>query len=129
MFKIMATHVAVDVADLQATMHYLGDVLGLTKLREVNRPNLRVVWYPGIELTQAKPESPPGGVRHFAWEVDDIRAAMRDMRAQGVTFESDEPRQVETAVVSTRQQVQYVFFTTPVGLRGELVQIDPPAGS
>ncbi len=126
MFKILATHVAVDVEDLQATMHYLDDVVGLKELREVNRPNVRVVWYPGLELAQAKPDSAPGIVKHVAWEVDDILAAIRDLKAQGVTFEGDEPRQIETAVVSTHQRVRYVFFTTPVGLRGELVQVDPP---
>jgi catechol 2,3-dioxygenase-like lactoylglutathione lyase family enzyme len=129
MFHILATHVSVDVADLEATMRYLDDVLGLSELREVNRPNVRVVWYPGLELAQAKPESPPGVVKHVAWEVDDILAAMQDLRAQGVTFEGDEPRQIETAVVSTHQRVRYVFFTTPVGLRGELVQVDLPPAS
>ena len=125
MFKIVATHVSMDVADLDGTQKYLEQTCGLEKLREVKRPGFRVVWYPGLELWQAGPEATPGIVKHVAWQVQDIDEAIRVLRGRGVEFETDGPKRIDVDVVDTRERVRYVFFTTPVGFQGELYEVKP----
>lgn len=125
MFTIVATHVAVDVADLDEAKRYL-EASGIQKLRQLTRPDGgQVVWYPGLELRQVEANVSPGVVKHVAWEVDDIGEAMRALRAQGVMFEADAPSQIDTALLDRADRVQYAFFTTPIGLRGEIVQVTP----
>lgn len=122
--NIVATHVALEVADLEATKRYL-EASGIQKLRELRRGDVQVVWYPGLELRQAKPDGTPGVVQHVAWEVDDIGAAMQELKAQGVTFESETHNVVDQSLLDRGDKVEYAFFTTPVGLRGEIVQVTP----
>lgn len=125
MFKILATHVALDVADLEQTKGYL-ETSGIAKLRELTRPDgLQVVWYPGLELRQVEPNAAPGIVKHVAWEVDDIHAAMQELKANGVTFDTEQPNEIDKALLDRGDRVQYAFFTTPIGLRGEIVQVTP----
>lgn len=126
MFKIVATHVSMDVSDLAATQEYLEQVCGFEKLRQVTRPEFRVVWYPGLELWQAKPEATPGVVKHVAWQVDDIDEAVRVLKDRGMTFETEEPQQIDVNVVDTGESVRYIFFTSPVGFQGELYQVSSP---
>ena len=127
MFEIIDSHVSVDVADLEETRRYLEESCGLTKFREVNRPGLTIAWYPGLELWQATGEAAPGIVKHVAWQVDDIDAAVADLKARGVTFDTDEIQQIDVNVVDTGEIVRYIFFTTPVGLQGELYEVRPPS--
>ena len=95
MFEIIDNHVSVDVADLEATRRYLEESCGLNKLREVNRPGLTIAWYPGLELWQATDDAAPGIVKHVAWQVDDINAAVVDLKAKGVTFDTEEIQQID----------------------------------
>jgi len=126
MFKIVATHVSMDVSDLTATQEYLEQVCGFEKLREVKRPDFRVVWYPGMELWQVGPDATPGVVKHVAWQVDDIDEAVRVLKERGMTFETEEPQQIDVNVVDTGESIRYIFFTPPVGIQGELYQVSPP---
>ncbi|MCL4488845.1 MAG: hypothetical protein M1570_12040 [Chloroflexi bacterium] len=125
MYQILATHVAVDVANLDEFKNYF-DQCGFRKLREVKRPGLTVSWYPGLELCQAAADAKPGVVKHVAWQVDDIDQAVRALRQAGVAVEGDEPSRIDVSVLDTAEVVRYIFFTTPVGLRGELYQVSPP---
>lgn len=126
--NIVATHVAVEVADLEATKKYL-EASGIQKLRELRRGDVQVVWYPGLELRQAKPDGTPGVVQHVAWEVDDIASAMSELKATGVVFDTEGPNLLEVTLLDRADKVQYAFFTTPVGLRGEIVQVTPESQS
>ncbi len=124
MFNILATHSAFDVADLEATKQYL-DARGIQKLRELTRPDgFKVVWYPGLELRQVELNATAGIVKHVAWEVDNIEAAMNDLKATGVVFDTETPNQIDVALLDRPDRVQYAFFTTPVGIRGEIVQVN-----
>lgn len=125
MFEIIDNHVSMDVVDLEETRRYLEDCCGLTKFREVNRPGLTIVWYPGLELRQVTDDAAAGTVKHVAWQVDDITAAVADLKAKGVTFETEEIQQIDVNVVDTGETVRYIFFTTPVGLQGELYEVRP----
>jgi len=127
MFKIVSTHISTDVANLDETREYLEDVLGLEKLREVNREDIgTIVWYPGLELQQADSNAETGLVKHVAWQVDDIQEAIRVLKKKGVTFETEEARQIDECYLDTKEIVHYIFFRTPVGLQGELYQVRPP---
>ena len=126
MFKVLDTHVSVDVANLDEARKYLEENCGLEKLRELNRPGVTVAWYPGLELSQAGPNVRPGIVKHVAWQVDDINQATQILKERGVIFESEEPKQIDVKLLDTREIIRFIFFTTPVGLRGELYQVGPP---
>jgi catechol 2,3-dioxygenase-like lactoylglutathione lyase family enzyme len=120
--RSISTHVAMDVADLEETTKYLEEILGLPKLREATVEGVgRMVFYPGLELTQAAPRTPAGVVKHVGWEVEDIQATMIELKRRGVTFEPDPPG--EAAFEADRLLVLWTNFTTPVGLAGELIQI------
>src|SRR5262245_42395184 len=106
MFTILATHVAVDVPDLEQAKQYL-EGCGIHKLRELNRPGVTVAWYPGLELRKVEPNATAGIVKHVAWEVDDIAAAMRELKAQGVTFDSEGPNQLDVALLDRPDRVQF----------------------
>ena len=127
MFTIIGTHVSMDVPDLEEAKEYLEETCEIKKLREVKKPDCTVTWYPGLELWQAGAESVAGSVKHVAWQVDDIREAMRSLKEKGVRFDADEPATVDARYLDTKEVVQYAFFSTPVGFRGELYQVDPPA--
>ncbi len=126
MFEIIDSHVSVDVADLEETRKYLEERCGLQKSREVKRPGVTVVWYPGLELWQVADDATPGVVKHVAWQVDDIDAAVQDLKENGVTFATEEIQQIDVDVVDTGEIVRYIFFTMPVGLQGELYEVSPP---
>jgi hypothetical protein len=122
-FNCISTHVSVDLTDLDGATRFLDETMGLEKLREVTVPGLgRIVFYPGLELMQAAPGTPAGVVKHVAWEVADIRAAMRELGQRGVVFETDEP--LEAPFEDTGEVVLYVNFTMPIGLAGELIQVN-----
>ena len=123
MLKILATHTYVTVPDLAAAGRYLEEVCGFKKVRQVTRPGVNVVWYPGLELWEGDPEENPGVGQHLAWQVEDIDETVRMLKKRGVTFETESPKQVDVNLVDTREIIRYIFFTTPVGLRGELVEI------
>jgi catechol 2,3-dioxygenase-like lactoylglutathione lyase family enzyme len=121
--QILSTHVALDVADLEATIRYLEEVLEIPRLRQVFVPGLgRIVWFPGLELMQATTERPVTQMKHVAWEVENIVEAMNTLKARGVTFESDAPQEALAPSPDTGERVRYCFFSTPVGLSGELTE-------
>jgi len=120
--KVLSTHVSMDVPDLEKTTRYLEDALGIAKQREVTVPGLgRIAFYPGLELMQASAGQQAGVVKHVAWEVEDIVAAMHELGEKGVVFETDRPQ--EAPFRETGEMVLYVNFTTPVGFAGELIQV------
>jgi catechol 2,3-dioxygenase-like lactoylglutathione lyase family enzyme len=126
--QIVSTHVALDVTDLDASCRYLEEVLGLTRVRQVVVPGLgRIVWYPGLELMQATPERPVTAMKHVAWEVANIAEAMRTLKARGVKFDSDAPLEGMAPSPDSGERVLYCFFTTPIGLSGELTETRKPS--
>lgn len=127
-FRILSTHVSTDVANLEQIKEYLEKTLGLERLRELNRPNQgSVVWYPGLELSQATSDARPGLLKHVAWQVDDIHEAIRVLRETGFMFETEEPREIDLKHLDTKEIVRFIFFETPLGFRGELYEVNPGA--
>ena len=64
-------------------------------------------------------QKPDGSIDHITMLVDDIDAAMADLRAKGVTFETDEP--VDLPMIFSG--VRYAFFRGPDGEHLEINQL------
>ena len=78
-------HVSICVADANAGLVFYRDVLGLTQLP---RPDLGPGhWLDagGQQVHLMESESSRSGGDHFAIRVDDLEAAVADIRASGVT--------------------------------------------
>lgn len=93
-------HIAIICTDYQQSKQFYTDVLGLTKVREVYRAerqsyklDLEVAGLYQIELFSfpeppARPSRPEAaGLRHLAFEVDDVEAAIEHVNAHGVAAE------------------------------------------
>jgi hypothetical protein len=83
----------------------------MAPLRQLRKPDLStVIWYPGLEIAQASQPNQPGQIAHLAWEVNDIQEAIRELKSNGVAFDTEEPRQIDCAYLDTKELVQFVFF-------------------
>lgn len=98
-------HVAVAVDDMHAVKRALEDVLGLTMEYEEELDAAKIAMYPVggtyLELVQAtSPDSGTArwvaqhgrGFHHICLEVEDIEAALRELRAKNVALLDERPR-------------------------------------
>lgn len=100
-------HLGIAVKDLDAQIAIYRDQLGMAfeGTEEVPSQLVKVAFFTVGEsrvelLMPTSPESPIAkhiekrgeGLHHVAYEVDDIRAAMADCKARGLTLLSEEPR-------------------------------------
>jgi methylmalonyl-CoA/ethylmalonyl-CoA epimerase len=103
---IKINHVAIAVKDLDSSLFFWRDVLGLhlDHVEEVPSQKANVAFFPvgdsEIELVQpTDPESGVGkflesrgpGIHHLCFEVDDIDASLAVMREKGVHLINQEP--------------------------------------
>ena len=100
-------HIAIVVQDLDAALGVYHDVLGLPleRVEEVPAEKVKVAFLPvgdgQLELLEPTgPDSPIAkhierrgpGLHHVCLRVDDIEAAMADLKAQGFRLLSEEPQ-------------------------------------
>ncbi len=100
-------HLGVAVKDLEAALRFYADVLGLESSGEEEVPSQKVktaflpVGDTTIELLQSTdPDGPIAkaiekrgeGIHHIAYEVEDIEAALADLKAKGVRLIDETPR-------------------------------------
>ncbi len=123
-------HTMVRVTDLQASLHFYCDALGLTELSRKEYPQGRFTLVflaaPGDESAQVEltynwdPESYSGGRNfgHLAYAVDDIYAACERLQHHGVTINRP-PRDGRMAFVRSPDQISIELLQ-----RGEAL---PPA--
>jgi lactoylglutathione lyase len=109
-------HTMVRVTDLDASLRFYRDALGLVELRRKDYPQGRYTLVflaaPGddsaqVELTfNWEPESYAGGRNfgHLAYEVDDIYATCQRLKEQGVTINRP-PRDGHMAFVRSPDQI------------------------
>jgi lactoylglutathione lyase len=109
-------HTMVRVTDLEASLRFYCDALGLVELRRNDhtqgRYTLVFLAAPGDESAQVEltfnwdPESYTGGRNfgHLAYAVDDIYAACQRLRDQGVTINRP-PRDGRMAFVRSPDQI------------------------
>jgi methylmalonyl-CoA/ethylmalonyl-CoA epimerase len=109
MFKVKTIdHVAIAVSDLAPTAAALGQLLGLSpeKPENVANQNTEVQFLdteqPGAAVELICPSGNAGlerflarrgpGLHHVCFEVDDLQAALSDLKARGVALIDESPR-------------------------------------
>jgi methylmalonyl-CoA epimerase len=132
--KAILDHVGIAVADLPEALRFYRDALGLEveAPEEVTSQRVRAHFVPtgqaSLELLEATaPESAIArfiakrgpGLHHITLRVDDIRAALDQLRSRGVRLVDDEPRPgAEGALVA---------FIHPSSAQGVLVELKQSA--
>jgi glyoxylase I family protein len=120
-------HIAIICSDYQKSKHFYTQILGLKVVQEVYRAernsyklDLEVGNHYQIELFSfpnppARPSTPEAaGLRHLAFEVDDVAEAAQYLQSQGV--------QTEPIRTDEHTGKQFTFFTDPDGLPLEFYQ-------
>lgn len=120
-------HVAIICSDYQKSRHFYTDVLGFTILEETYREardswklDLQVGGQYQIELFSfptpaARPSRPEAaGLRHLAFEVDDIDEAIFHIGEYGV--------EIEPVRIDELTGKRFTFFADPDGLPLELYE-------
>ena len=110
-FKVLQVdHIGIGVSDLAATKEFYKNALGMEHLPEdevVEEQKVKVSFFPCGDaelefLESTTPDGPIGrfieknggrnGIQHVALRVDDIKAAISDLKAKGVQLIDEEPR-------------------------------------
>jgi glyoxylase I family protein len=120
-------HIAIICSDYERSKHFYTEVLGLKIVREVYREarnsyklDLEVAGQYQVELFSfpnppARPTTPEAaGMRHLAFEVDDIDEAVLHMQANGI--------KVESIRIDEFTGKRDTFFADPDGLPIEFVE-------
>ena len=120
-------HVAIICTDYEKSKYFYTEVLGLKVVREVYREqrdsyklDLEVAGLYQIELFSfpnppARPSRPEAaGLRHLAFEVDDIDEAVFHIKEYGIT--------VEPIRIDEITDKRFTFFADPDGLPIEFVE-------
>ena len=111
MFKVLGVdHIGIAVGDLKEVGSFWGDMLGLTSNGEETVAEQKVTtgFFPTpngseIELLAATDETSPiakfieknggrGGIQHIALRVDNLEAALADLKEKGVRLIDEKPR-------------------------------------
>ena len=106
MFKLNRVHhIAIICTDYERSKHFYTQVLGLKIVREVYREHrdsykldlevnglyqVELFSFPDPAPRPSRPEA--AGLRHLAFEVDDICAEMQRLKNEGFVLLSDEPK-------------------------------------
>jgi len=122
-------HIGVFISDKERSITYYSEMLDFECYHRVNieekNGTVRIAFIKNgscvIELVQLPDaaQKPDGPIDHIAMDVDDIDAAMANLKAKGIKFETDEPLFLSTMFSG----VKYAFFRGPDGEHLELNQI------
>lgn len=117
-------HVAVTVKDVETSILFY-EKIGFSVIRKIDSDTMKIVFVGNglaeLELFEpkkgAKAVSPLGeevtGIKHIAFHVDDIDAAVKELERNGVQFTSD---------VRRRGSRANIFFKDPDGTLLQLLQ-------
>ena len=120
-------HTMVRVTDLEASLHFYCDLLGLEELKrfdvEAGRFTLVFLAAPGNEVAQVElthnwdPEAYDGGRNfgHLAYEVEDLYAVCRRLQEGGVEIKRP-PRDGHMAFVRSPDQISIELLQTGTAL-------------
>lgn len=123
-------HLGIAIADVAAAKRLYEDVLGLELTHEevVTDQGVRTYFYPiaGVKLELLESVTPDGpiarylekrgaGIQHLAVEVDDIEAAIAEMKAKGLRMLDETPRK---GVENSR-----IAFVHPKDTHGVLLEL------
>lgn len=119
-------HTAIKVKDLDRSVKFYNETVGLPIIRQVQLPEGdRIVFLPGFELWQIKEGESnikPQDAKflfHIGLEVKDIESVVKDLESRGVKFSiplSD--LKFEDKGIG----VKYALFSDPDGIEVELAQ-------
>lgn len=128
MFKLNRVHhIAIICTDYERSKHFYTQVLGLKIVREVYREQrdsykldlevnglyqVELFSFPNPSPRPSRPEA--AGLRHLAFEVDDIDEAVAHIETAGIV--------VEPIRVDEFTDKRYTFFADPDGLPIEFVE-------
>jgi glyoxylase I family protein len=114
-------HIAIICSDYQKSKHFYSEILGLKIVREVyreerqsykldlevgNQYQVELFSFPDPPARPSRPEA--AGLRHLAFEVDNIDEAITHMHVAGVT--------VEPIRIDEFTGKRFTFFADPDGL-------------
>lgn len=132
--KVFLDHIGIAVRDLASALAFYRDALGLEveEMEEVGPQGVRVHFLPAggprLELLEATAEASPvarflerrgPGLHHVTFLVDDIHAALAELKARGVRLVDEQPRRgAEGALVA---------FIHPSSTHGVLVELKQAA--
>lgn len=120
-------HLAIICANYAVSKHFYTEILGLTVLREVYRAErqsykldlqlngqyvMELFSFPNPPPRPSRPEAV--GLRHLAFEVDDVEGAKAALEAQQVV--------VEAVRIDEHTGRRFTFFSDPDGLPLELYE-------
>lgn len=123
-------HLGIAVADVAAAKRLYEDLLGLKLTHEevVQEQGVKTFFYPvaGVKLELLESITPDGpiarylakngpGIQHLAVEVEDIEAAIAELKAKGVRMIDEKPRK---GVEDTR-----IAFVHPKDTHGVLLEL------
>ncbi|WP_145576266.1 VOC family protein [Yersinia alsatica] len=123
-------HIAIIGSDYQASKKFYCEVLGFSLMSEVYRA-ARDSWKADLALNgeylielfsfpapAPRPSRPEAcGLRHLAFQVDDIELAVRELEAAGVICEAIR--------IDPYTESRFTFFNDPDGLPLELYELTP----
>jgi len=118
-----AEHIGIMVSDLERSISFYRDILGL-KVREIRRrdngPDLVFIEVGGVEIELIAGSASPyhkgdGIVNHLAFTVTDLEAALAHLHAHGVEVISPKP-------IVLDEHTRVAFFRGPDGEKLELVE-------
>jgi methylmalonyl-CoA epimerase len=128
--KARLDHIGIAVSDIDAALAFYRDALGLEieAAEEVTSQRVRAHFIPAgeaaLELLEATADDSPiakyvakrgPGLHHITLRVDDIRAALEQLKARGVRLIDDTPRQGAHGSL--------VAFIHPSSAHGVLVEL------
>jgi len=120
-------HIAIICSDYQISKAFYVDILGLTVLKETYRKEresykldlglndsyvIELFSFPNPPKRASRPEAV--GLRHLAFEVDDIAKTVEELEGKDVT--------VEAVRTDKNTQKKYTFFSDPDGLPIEIYE-------
>jgi glyoxylase I family protein len=120
-------HVAIICSDYSRSKHFYAEILGLKVVREIYREarksfkldlqvgehdQIELFSFPGPPARLSRPEA--CGLRHIAFEVDDVEETARKLAARGVA--------VEPIRVDETTSKRFTFFADPDDLPIEIYE-------
>ncbi len=127
-------HIGIAVKDIEKSLEIYRDLLGLELegKQEVEAQNVITAFFPvgetHIELVQPTEgnvgvakflEKRGEGIHHICFEVDDIEAALRDLKTRGARLIDEEPREIENG----KKKVAFLHPKSTGGVLFELYQV------
>lgn len=112
-------HIGVMVKDMEASIRFYQEVIGLDLVGTLDHPNpdikLAFLGFPGaketeLELIQGYNDQLPteGKVHHIAFTVDDIEAEVARLQQMGIRF-------IDEGITTLPNGSRYIFFAGPDG--------------